>query len=158
MRNFNDHSKRTLLNSCLDYRATASDAHAAKSHFKKSLILLTTLLCIFFFISNGYLFFELFNNDILHGLVAFTSLLLFFIMLFYFRSWTTNEKLKANKRQQLYLDYRIHLIEKNKIWFDISGSLRVLNVDQINDNVIKHLLTPPITLQNSHIEKSQLLQ
>jgi|GEM_PF-4385186 len=145
MRNSDDYSKRSLLRSCQDYLSTAKDVNTAKSNLKKSFTLLVFFLFIYCFILNDYLLFGFFNNYILHGLVAFISVLLFLIMLFCFRRWTLKKNLKANKKQQLYLDYRIHLIEKNEIWFDIKGQMRVINIEQINDNFIKYLLTPLIT-------------
>ncbi|WP_028865937.1 hypothetical protein [Psychromonas aquimarina] len=144
MRNFNDCSKKTLLDSCRDYLTTAKDVNRAKSNLKKSFTLLIVFLFTCSFILNSHLFFDLFDATELHRLTGFIFLLLFSVVLLCFRSWILKKKLKADQKQQLYLDYRIHLIEKNKIWFDIKGQMKALNIEQINDNFIKYLLTPLI--------------
>lgn len=145
MRNSDDYSKRSLLRSCQDYLTTAKDVDTAKRNLKKSFTLLIFFLFFCWFILKDALLVEFFNNYILHGLVAFISVLLFLTMLFCFRRWTLKKSLKANKKQQLYLDYRIHLIKKNEIEVEIKGQMRVINIEQINDNFIKYLLTPLIT-------------
>lgn len=141
MKEFNDCSTSGLLLSCQMYNVVKNECSEANKNLKLSFGIFVVSICII--ITNILNFFpgsDLMKSEIITGIVFLSFLGSLFVSVWNYKELRLKKKLEQSHRDRIYADYRIYMIENDKVWFDIDGKIKPVNADQIDDNFVKNLL------------------
>ncbi len=141
MKEFNDCSTSGLLLSCQMYNVVQNECSEANKNLKLSFGIFAVSICIIITnILNVFPGSDLMKSDIITGIVFLSFLGGFFISAWNYKELRLKKKLEQSHRDRIYADYRIYMIENDKVWFDIDGKIKPVKADQIDDAFVKNLL------------------
>jgi hypothetical protein len=124
------------------YLCTKSDLDKENDSFKKSyIILLVTLILILNFVFNFFPYIDVMKSDLISGFVFLAFLASTFTTIFFFIELKKKKKLEMSHLNRLKSDYSVYMIEKNKVWFNISGDIFPVNLAELTEDYITELFT-----------------
>lgn len=142
MKEYNDCSTGGLLLSCQMFGIVKNQLDAARKNLRTSLLV---FLVSFFIIITNFLKYspgaDLMNSDIISVCIFLVLLGGAIALAFNFKEFMSKKKLATMHKDRLYSDYRIYMIENDRVWFDIDGMLKIVKADEINDDFVRELLS-----------------
>lgn len=142
MKEFNDCSTSSLLLSCQMYNLAKNECSEANKNLKLSFAIL--VVSIFIIVTKIFNFppgSGLMQSNIVSGMVFLSFLGGLLTSLWNYKEFRLKNRLEKSHRDRIYTDYRIYMIENDKVWFDIDGKIKSVKAAEIDDDFVKALLS-----------------